>query len=856
MISLTEEEFKSNKFYTTKQCLEYLNLNDNCFIDTVKFFNIKQYCFREDKVLYKLYSISDINNVKESQNKFFQSHTPLVMAKEKLGPTQLAKLKRVDIPCYVRCQGSIFQGYRVCVKNADINNALLSTEMPFNKKKETDNRIILSDYYSLNQVSECLNINKASATRLVSEYNISRIYSNNKVFYSKKEINKLYEEQITIANNYITYDEAISQGYGRRLRERVEKFIVPRHFKSIGSRFENAKVMYLINDLKSEKEATENKVALFENIHSDPNRMFLDRLDVYSKTDNGVDLDKFNRESPFTIGIWLHYVNKTFGNSVSSSSILDRKTREYVYLTKDIYNMVNTENTLKEIYNLSTEEIINFLLKYKTTKRNRILSFLNFAYNKIIVELDKNAIYKKVFNINKINEKFSVKRKGISLSAKVYTAEQFLKVLDYCVNIKEHTEKSIDEIKTKNTVKYASSWLYILIHMNNGWRANDVANFKYVEIQDVLDDIGIYSIDWFENNQLDLTKARIIISRVINKGLMVSKTQVEGNFFCSDDLAPAVATAISILTIFKDSNEISVTSNSRLLCFETKHNNPTQFMINNFFNKLDIKDFEFKSKTMNSTLMTLLYSLKTENKKSDNSLYLAKTLRNHKSIVSTLHYLNLDKGYLDVLSRQLCERGEFGYIYSELANRIYNYGSNSIEETTNQIKLIRNKLGGLFNIELLFGYMNDFEKEKNNILTSISNMEMECVASKMNTLQLKELPSKEFGIQCFLGHLKCNKDVSCKYCAYSIHSIYGLHNICFEFLKLTKEYHSCKYIGEQIKISVKLNHLITLISECAQKYGLEFIYNVLAMTKDEFEETILAIDEPEDIYEDSNLLIN
>lgn len=856
MESLTEVEFKSNKFYTTKQCLEYLNLNDNCFIDTVNFFNIKQYGFREGKVMYKLYSVSDIENIKEMQDDFFQSHTTLKIAKEKLNPKQVSLLEKINIPCYARCYKSIFQGLRTCVKKVDVDNILSSIEAPFYKKKEADDNVVDSNYYTLNQVSERLNITKLSATRLVSEYKISRVSNNNKVFYSKQEIDELYLEQITTAKKYVTSDEAIALGYGRRLRERVEKFVIPRHFKSIGSRFENSKVMHLIKDLKSEKEATEKKTSLFENIHSDPNIMFLDRLDVYSKMDGGINLDKFNLEAPFTCGLWLHHVNKIFGKSMSSSSSLDRKTREYVYLTKDIFDMIYAEGKLKEIYNLSTTDIIEFLLKCKKTKRNRILSFINFAYNKIIIELDKNGIYKKVFDINKINEKFSTKRKSVSLSAKVYTAEEFLKILDYCMNIKEHTEKSIKEIEAESTAKYASSWLYILIHMNNGWRANDVANFKYIEIQDVLNDIGIFNIDWFKDNQLDLTKARIIISRVVNRGLMISKTQVEGNFFCSDDLAPAVATAISILTLFKDVNEPCVAENSKLLCFKTKHNNPTQSMLNSFFHKLGIKNFEFKSRTMNSTLITLLYSLKTENSKGDNSLYLAKTLRSHRSTASTLHYLNLDKGYLDVLSRQLCERGEFGYIYSELANRVYNYDSNSLEETTNQIQFIKTKLGGLFNIEFLAGYMNEFEKDKKATLKSISNMDIECVANKINTVQLKGLPSKEFGVQCVLGSSNCNKSVSCKYCAYSIHSIYGLHDICFDFLKLVKEYHNCEFIGEQIKISVKLNHLITLISECAQTYGLDFIYDVLKMTKSEFEETILAIDDPEDIYEESNLLMN
>ena len=852
---LTDEEYVSGEFVDTKEACDILNLSKDGVRECIKYLNFDKFQYRVGKTLYHLFKKEDLITILKLRDEFDSIYTSIKDAESKLEKQEFNSLERFDIPIYIKHKNSIFRGARQAVKIEDINKFLNHTPKDtFKRLKITDETIIAKDYYSLQEATDLLGISVNNVKALVSERKTPRAVCNNKVYYSKKEFDALKKEQEIELPKYLTQREAISQGYVIDIVNKTKPHAVPRHFRT--ERFDYGKIknMYLIEDLEKTKNSRFSANPLFGNINADANIMFLLRLDAYTTMKNGIDLDLFKKDAPFTINLWLHHTTTILSNSRSSSSIKDRTTREYVYLTKALMNMCTKNEKVIEIYNLETAEIILFLKSCNTREVDRLLRFLNFTYKKIKMEFEKNSVIKQVYDIARINEVFGTRKQAKVLSADTYSPDKFLKILDYCMDVEKHISNSINEISNSNTAKYVSSWLYVLIHMNNGWRSGDVVKLKSLEIDDILREYQIWDISWFENNRLTESQSRIIISKIINRGLITSKTDADGQFYCSDDIVIPVVTSIILLTLFKNSNYTAL-KDSGLFQFETKHGYPSTNVIATFFKDLDIKNFVFKSKKMNSTLMTLLYSLKSENLKGDRAIQLAQTLRSHKNLKSTLHYLNIDKGYLDVLSRQLCRRGEFGYIYSILVNEVNPEKCTSLETITNEVLNIKKSLGNIFNIEILAGYVNNFEENREEILNNILSSSYEDTVYKVNQIQLGLLHSKESNIQCFIGGENCRFKHSCKYCPYSIPSIYALNDICSELLKLLKEYHEQTIFGEKIKLSVKINHQLQIISECAQIYGLDFIYNMISMSKEEFEDEILKVDEPEDLFEDTNLLV-
>ncbi|MDY0409821.1 hypothetical protein [Paracerasibacillus soli] len=91
-----------------------------------------------------------------------------------------------------------------------------------------------------------------------------------------------------------------------------------------------------------------------------------------------------------------------------------------------------------------------------------------------------NAMPTALIGVGKINNPYEVKRrKGIG-KKEVYSPTEFIELLDYIKDIKLHKHNAIKDINSalndRDTYKkYDSAWLYVLLHMNNGWRASDFA---------------------------------------------------------------------------------------------------------------------------------------------------------------------------------------------------------------------------------------------------------------------------------------------------------------------------------------------------------------------------------------------
>src|SRR5699024_693235 len=126
----------------------------------------------------------------------------------------------------------------------------------------------------------------------------------------------------------------------------------------------------------------------------------------------------------------------------------------------------------------------------------------------------------------------------------------YKKLYNYTKDIPLHKEKAIKDTLKEISAKgkkagvkyYATSWLYVLLHLNNAWRHSDVITFPQVNLSGT----QIIDLNWMLENELGDEDADYIIKQAYRAEISISKTQVKNYFFCSEELKRPIATAIAI----------------------------------------------------------------------------------------------------------------------------------------------------------------------------------------------------------------------------------------------------------------------------------------------------------------------
>ncbi|MGR5961867.1 hypothetical protein ACT7DN_09435 [Bacillus paranthracis] len=147
----------------------------------------------------------------------------------------------------------------------------------------------------------------------------------------------------------------------------------------------------------------------------------------------------------------------------------------------------------------------------------------------------------------------------------IYKYDIYKDLKEYVNEFDIHLEKSVRMLIEENDSTYASTWLYVIIHLNNAWRHGDVTSFKRID----LTNIYIPSVQDMINYRVDFQTARLIVNRVRQQELLISKTQVKGYFICSDDLAEAFATVVLLLESYYQQQG---SNHPFLINFNTKYN--------------------------------------------------------------------------------------------------------------------------------------------------------------------------------------------------------------------------------------------------------------------------------------------
>lgn len=598
------------------------------------------------------------------------------------------------------------------------------------------------------------------------------------------------------------------------------------------------------------------KISLFYEQYADnPTEMFLELCKI-----RGIDLDSLAIQIPYTIMNWKEFAFKRIDDFSGASNKYKWKVNELVNSTKYLLNIINIEGEYKEVYTISTKDISKHFKKLNQVHRINLLMYLRSVHKEALEELTKQGSDGKnlfsIIELEKIHSELLDKQYKKSKKPKVddiYPVDTFLDVFNYANDIDTHIKNCIEEYELFQLCTYASTWLTVLIHLNNGWRLNDASNFKRIYIDDILNKIGIENINWFKSNKLTLEFARLIISRVSQGEFIVTKTKMKGHYFCSDELACSVASAVIFLTLTSKKIEDSIPV---LTDFYTDDNHPTAYQFKRFFKGFKISNFVFTSLKMNKTLLTYIFSI-NGGLSEDTALKIVSKMRGHATEDMILHYIKLNEDEVAKISKILFHRGEFGYIYEMLIDGLQEENCNTLigrKEKNELAQSIKDKFCKVYNIEFLAGFFNEYKVERAKIVDEIKGKSLEERMQKLTDIYSSKLHSKEIGIQCFVGidncpALKKGENRDCNKCACHIPSLMAVKDISLDFYNNILAYHdkTISY-GKKLKLSVSLNHNIEILASAIETYGVDLVYSFMDHEIHEIENLFNQVLEPDFIY--------
>ncbi len=819
MITKVNDFIEKDEYIASSLAHTYLNITPSSFKSIKKVYQneLNIISYKNKHYILK----KDIENLYEKQKKFWKEHIPSKVAKKQYSDSILKQLKTIKIPIYAKI---------------DINETVFV-------KSEIQN-IIENRKKQLIPKSDCLkilNIIDYNFKMFVKEYKLEYEIIGQTRYYYKEDIEFFKEQQKDFGTRYISYKNA-EKKYSISVYTAIKGYPIPYFARRKDTFFKSEHTYYDVKEIEDYLKKRNMRETIYNtkgNTHFDT---FLLRLSLKP------NYNSF-KNKPYTKEKWFNYVDFKLKKTTASEKNKNKYVNFYVNLTLILEDFLEKNNNI-EVYMLSTS-LINLFLQTCTTERNKVAfyNFFKLVYQDIQLKINISNNANKGFNFSKIKNPYtkdSVHIEEKNLDIEIYSYSDYAKIFKFLTDIPFHVDKSIKNIDKINLPSYLSTWLYLLLHLNNAWRHGDVTNFPRIFINDILEYLKIDSFNWFLNNSIDLNVSKKIISRVIKYEFKVNKTKVDAHFFCSDSLAPALATNLLMLEFFIKTKYIGIEKeyNEPIMIFNTKYNEPSIEMINHLFKPINIPNFKFSSKKMNKSIMSYIYTVAN----SQTAIMLPKHLRSHKETNSTLHYLKLNKEDIEFLTEQLFQRGEFGYILDSLVEIITNKPK-SLETRTNDIKLIKDFFGDNIKIEATIGLMNYFQNEKSEILNILYSKGYEECVSILNNIYKHNLPSRQENVQCLMSKEGCKYPElnSCLDCRYNIPSVYALSTLCNSLKEDIDNYFSTTNKSKKIKLSMRLYRKKDILRQALLKYDQEYIYNCLNMTREEFLSSFSSIKKPKEL---------
>ncbi|MED3084735.1 hypothetical protein, partial [Bacillus toyonensis] len=597
-------------------------------------------------------------------------------------------------------------------------------------------------------------------------------------------LKKLYEEQNNLLSLNYTHVEAIAKVPSTVLYKNREKVQIPPHLRF--GRLKKLKYVY-------PKKVIDNYLKLLE--FSDSIERYKNELEyntlpdkIFLKVVKELDLNFLDLVKE-TETAWHNFVSKKLLSSNGNIKTIKKLFVRFIKITE----LLQSTLISKEIMDMTSNEI-NFVFlnnKVPGAYKETLYSFFNHLFLKF-----SNCKYL----VSKLNNPHVEKKERLASSKhnkKIYSTNEFLTLLDYVKDIQRHKDNALSEYKTKpmGGIKgnYESIWLYVMLHLNNGWRSTDFIE----KIPRIPLSIPVQDYKSFENYNLTLEESTKIIWELTSNLMNVyhNKNGKKAFFFISEDMIVPVANAIVLCELKAQ----LINSKRNNLIDLGNSNELTTSMHDKFFKNFPIKEFKFKSLMANSTFITFVDSI-LKQKTNRNPLEITKFIRNHDSLDTTNRYVHVSEEHLNKISKQLFDKGYFGYTYDYLKEIVIGESQNySIEN--NEKNLLATVFGDIYKIENFSMALNAIEEQKKPLYEFVKRLSEEQKREVLDLIDMNQLPAKESFWQCILGDC-LYLDRKCNSCPFAIPHFYVLTKTVHNLNNLIPKLEQIKNISYNVNVKM------------------------------------------------------
>lgn len=658
------------------------------------------------------------------------------------------------------------------------------------------------------------------------------------LFFYKSDVSRLLEDiekaKQSFFKEYYTNSEYLELGGTSHELRKLQNYEVPREFRT--GKYQNTIYVYLKSDCEkflAERKTNEVVEKYGAELNSD---LRIDKLFLECLVELNIN---FESKQKITHESWSDFVRKKLLSSKTSLVNLRKLFKKFINITK-----VLIEAFTEDITEVKTAKVASVLLNSKVSfsYRVEIYIWLKTVYHNHQVEFN----YKRLPNLHELNRSQS----DDSLTEQpAYTESEFLALLDFVVKVDLHKKRVFEELESPKNYRrkyyaYESVWLYVMLHLNNGWRGQSfIDTIPRITLPEHLD-----SFEKFKNVELSINDAQKIVweltSNLVN--IQHAKNDKKNFFFCSEDLLYPLANALILCELKCRLNNLDTNQ----LIYLDKNNNLSRTLNNDFFKDFSIESFQFKTLRANHTFIK--FSNLIFNQVLKNVMGVSKYIRNHTSYDTTNVYIDIDEEHLNRITRQLFNVNYFGYSYAIFKNYLTNkalYIPNRMThaDVIEELKMI---FGDVMKIENLAVQINSIEKNYTSLFLYLDALNSDEIIELDNLIRLQQLPAKESHFQCLLGDCiyEGQMNVSCSKCPFAIPNFYALTKITKDALGLIEKFEKItakNRMGEKTHIANLLYRNLKLIAEAKAKYGENIIASFLGI---DYSQLLKKIKELDDIY--------
>ncbi|WP_129691308.1 hypothetical protein [Gottfriedia acidiceleris] len=692
------------------------------------------------------------------------------------------------------------------------------------------------EFYTIVQVCKMFRASRNKIENFLSnEENLEIIKVKGKKYFLKSEIDNLFKRESEIKSKYCSVEETKNILNLKHIPfDKLKSFPSSTLMNTILNNG-TKNTVFLREEVEKYKAEKEVRDLINQAMENDSLTAFHLILDIKKIS--------FSVNSQYTKKMWFQHCKEKL-----------LLTRSNVQATKAlIKNLVDCTEYLslltqqKELYSFHSNEINLFIFNDSVAKSKQtyLYSFIiEYHSNVMRLALNRNST-SKTFDIKKVTNPYlnEVKEKPKEL----YSYDEYLKIYEYSKDMK-HKQRSI--LDAENIIKgnqdkqyYSSAWLYVLIHLCNGWRHIDVISLTSVD----LSEINIYSLETLKQRDLTLEEAECIVNQLRRKKLTVNKTGSSNQFYCADELVLPIATASVICTLIL--NKTTGLFNDSMINFGTKNSKFSSKCHNIFFKEfIDKNDgFSFKSLQMNRTVLVLIYMVLVKKGRGSAALEMAQRLRAHEDYETTNIYMHFPQEELDELCESLFSRKHFGFITDLLAEVIIgeNFDRN---DRTQEIIRINQKFGDIQKIEATVGFVNKILSERQTVADIIFNLGIDGATDLMFDLNANALPSRQENVQCLLASDGCIRPEleNCLDCQYSVPNFLAIstlsENIKSTIIDFIEEYDPTSFEAEKTKL---MNHLfidMDNFERAIQRFGKSEVFKFFDGGEEKYNELLNLLD--------------